>query len=72
MKQFVDSTAIRYYDYEPGTQSLDIEYKSGNLYRYLEVTKEEYDELEAASSKGTYINHIIKKHRYIVIRRQIA
>jgi KTSC domain-containing protein len=53
-------------------QSLDIEYKSGNLYRYLEVTKEEYDELEAASSKGTYINHIIKKHRYIVIRRQIA
>ncbi len=52
--------------------SLDIEYKNGNLYRYLEVPQEEYDQLEAADSKGTYINQIIKKHRYIVVRRQIA
>jgi hypothetical protein len=72
VKRFVDSTAVRYYEYDPQMSSLDIEYKNGNLYRYLAVPQEEYDQLEAADSKGTYINQIIKKHRYIVVRRQIA
>jgi hypothetical protein len=40
--------------------ALDLEFRSGNLYRYFTVPRAVFEELIAADSKGTYFNLFIK------------
>lgn len=44
-----------------GVVELVVEFKSGRMYHYA-ITEKERDELEAASSKGTYINQLKSAH----------
>ena len=60
-KEQVESTNIDYagYDYQSGT--LQVEFKSGKIYQYLEVGPDVWDEFMCADSKGRYLNQVIKK-----------
>jgi len=59
-RRFIRSSAIRSVGYDERLHLLEIEYVSGDVYRYYYVPKSEYDRLGLAESKGTYVNRRIK------------
>jgi len=66
----VDSTSIASIGYEPRRRELEVEFRqSGEVYRYFDVSSEEYAEFMAAESKGAYLNQVFKPkgHRYVVV-----
>ena len=68
----VDSTSIASIGYEAPRRELEIEFlDSGDVYRYLEVSRDEHAAFMAAASKGAYLNHVFKHkgHRYFVVKR---
>jgi KTSC domain len=57
----VDSTSIASIGYAPEQRILDIEFReSHEVYRYYEVSADEYEEFLQAPSKGTYLNRVFK------------
>ena len=50
--------------YDAADNLLDIEYPSGEMYRYFHVPAWEYENFIKAESKGTYLNHEFKKAGY--------
>jgi hypothetical protein len=71
-REAVDSEAISSMEYAPRRCELDIEFRrSGDVYRYFEVSAEEHAEFMAAESKGTYLNQVLKRkrHPYMVMKR---
>ena len=50
----VASTSIRSVGYDEGSQILEIEFKSGGVYQYLNVPEQVHSSLMNASSKGCY------------------
>jgi uncharacterized membrane protein len=61
-REYVDSTSIEWFRYEPRARRLDVEFVSGGIYRYADVPGAVVDELRAAESKGRYINQEIKPY----------
>lgn len=56
----VSSTSIKSVGYNLLSSSLEIEFHSGSVYSYRNVPERVYNQLMAASSKGTYFNRHIK------------
>lgn len=55
------------YDEESGT--LEVAFKAGTIYQYLNVPNNIYNSLMSASSHGKYLNDHIKDHyRFVQIR----
>ena len=50
----VTSTDITSIGYDPQTRTLEIEFRTGAVYRYTEVPPEEHAGLMASPSKGNY------------------
>jgi KTSC domain len=68
----VVSESIASLGFDPRRGELDVEFReSGDIYRYFEVSAEEYAAFLAAESKGAYLNHVFKPkgHRYRVMKR---
>jgi hypothetical protein len=66
----VRSTSIASIRYLPAERELEIEFRaSGDVYRYFDVSGEEYAAFLAAESKGTYLNQVFKprEYRYVVV-----
>lgn len=58
----VNSSNLVSVGYEKETQALEVEFQSGNVYRYLNVPETMYQGLMTASSKGEYFHdHILKE-----------
>lgn len=53
---------LRSVGYDPGTAELEIEFRSGDVYRYYAVPLRVHRELLAAESPGAYFNHTINDH----------
>jgi len=65
----VHSTNIRSIGFNANTSTLEIEFKSGSIYQYLNVPESEFEKLINAASKGRYLNQNIKdRYQYIQIR----
>lgn len=61
----VSSSNIAAVGYEEGSMTLTIEFLSGTVYQYFDVSLQVYQELMAAGSVGTYFSHNIKNnYRY--------
>lgn len=61
----VESTNIAGYYYFENEQTLHIEFKDGRAYQYFDVPAHVVSGLEAAESKGRYLNAFIKgTYRY--------
>jgi hypothetical protein len=57
----IESTLLKFVRYDPKKRQLDVELRSGELYRYFNVPSSCYLELLEAESKGTYYNRNIRK-----------
>ena len=57
---YIDSSNIESVGYDQEIQELQIRFLTGALYSYSGVPEEIYDELMAASSKGSFYNREIR------------
>ena len=64
-RERVDSTSVSSVGYDPRSETLEVEFRNGGVYRYLEVPEDEWRLLRSAESKGSYLNTQIKPtYRY--------
>lgn len=62
----VESSALLSVGYDPRSRILEVEFVSGEVYRYLGVGPADADALLRAESKGRYLNQRIKaRYRYV-------
>lgn len=54
------NSSIRRASYDPASQSLTLEFRSGRSYRYQGVPGSVYDWLVRAKSKGAFVTRLIK------------
>ena len=59
-RQTIDSTTIQSVGYDPETETLEIEFQNGRLYRYTGVPEAVYTGLMNAESPGKYFNGEIR------------
>lgn len=59
-REKVDSSNLESVGYDENSKVLEVEFKSGKVYRYLDVPKFKYVELVNANSKGKYFYSNIK------------
>jgi hypothetical protein len=61
----VSSSSIASVGYRPSSRTLELEYRGGGVYQYLDVPPREYDSLMRVDSKGRFVNARIKgRYRY--------
>lgn len=58
--QPVDSAALKAYAFDPASQTLFIQFPSGNVYAYPEVSTDTWAAFQAADSKGKFYGQHIK------------
>jgi KTSC domain len=58
----IDSSAIASIGYSKRQHALEIEFRNGAIYRYLDVPAQTYRDLLAASSKTGYYDSNIRHH----------
>ncbi|WP_198664460.1 KTSC domain-containing protein [Jiangella endophytica] len=56
----VSSSALRSVGYDPQTWTLEVEFESGAVYRYLDVDPLDVQAMMRADSMGAYLNEMIK------------
>jgi len=64
----VDSSVVVSLTYDEDTLTLDVEFRSGRIYRYFMLPRAIYDALVAAGSVGAYFNTKVRQrypHRKI-------
>jgi hypothetical protein len=67
----VESSVLRFVQYDDEARELDIAFTSGKIYRYRDVPAEIYDELLEAESKGGYFNgHIKDQYLHSEVKRR--
>ena len=67
----VESTALATVGYSKRLRALEIEFRNGAIYRYLEVAPNVYDALLQARSKARfYDKNIRRKYRSLHVRRR--
>ncbi|WP_039912985.1 KTSC domain-containing protein [Cellvibrio mixtus] len=59
-RNYVSSTNIASIGYDEGTDTLEVEFLNGSVYQYYNISKEMYDQLMQAGSKGQFFNAYIK------------
>ena len=66
----VKSSDLHSVGYDPESQTLEIEFLSGGVYRYSEVPESVYRSLLSASSHGKYFHEYIEgKYSYLRIKK---
>jgi hypothetical protein len=58
----VESRSIASIGYDSGSQTLEVEFKRGGVYRYLRVPERTWRDLMRAGSHGQYLNAQVKGH----------
>ena len=61
------SSQIKSVGYDAKNATLEIEFPTGKVYQYFNVSEKEYNELMKAESPGKYFNANIKSHRFLQI-----
>lgn len=56
----VASSAIASVGYDPGSETLELEFRSGSVYDYHGVPREVYESFLAAPSKGRFVSERIR------------
>ena len=62
-RQSVNSSNLVSVGYDPTSDTLEIEFKNGTIYRYFNVPPFEHERLMSASSHGIYFNSNINSSR---------
>jgi lysyl-tRNA synthetase class 2 len=61
----LDSSAIEAVRYDQNKQTLDVEFREGDSYRYMHVPKFVYRELLNAESAGAFWNAVKDQFKYV-------
>ena len=56
----VSSSNIASIGFDPGSQTLEVEFLSGTIYQYFGVPDYVYDSFLNSGSKGSFFNHEIR------------
>lgn len=56
----VSSSNVASIGYDGDSQILEVEFLAGGIYQYMNVPAETHIELMESSSKGNYINRVVK------------
>ncbi|UFX49454.1 KTSC domain-containing protein (plasmid) [Bradyrhizobium sp. 41S5] len=56
------SSNIAEVGYDPNSRILEVQFKTGAVYQYFDISQQVYDELMRASSIGGYVNSNVKGH----------
>jgi hypothetical protein len=67
------STSIAEARYDPASQVLFIRFVGGGMYAYLDVPPQTFEAYRAASSKGRFVNAVIKPnfaYQRLEVRRE--
>jgi hypothetical protein len=68
----LNSSLLASVDYDTGELVLQLEFRTGAIYRYFAVPATTYMHLLAAGSKGSYFNSSIRGHfRYAPLQRAL-
>jgi hypothetical protein len=59
-RETVKSSSIKELGYDLGTQVLEVQFASGQTYRYLDVPPSEYEALRRSPSMGAHVGRHIK------------
>jgi hypothetical protein len=59
-REAVSSSNIITVGYDSGSETLEIEFKSGAVYQYYNVSEHLYEQFKAAPSKGQFFHIYIK------------
>ena len=62
LRQVVDSPSVRSIGYDKRTRTLEVEFKSGTIYRYASVPIEVWSEFLQAESKGQFFQRRVRDH----------
>jgi len=60
-RQPIHSSVIVSAGYDPGTNTMDVEFVSGRVYRYFMIPAEMFEALVKADSAGRYFNETIRE-----------
>jgi hypothetical protein len=60
-REHVSSSNLHSVGYDEETETLEIEFHNGRIYRYSSVPADVHERLMSAASKGTYFNEHIKE-----------
>ena len=58
----VSSSVIASIGYDATRRTLEVEFRNGGVYHYLDVPKKVYWQFVSAKSQGAYLNREIKDH----------
>ena len=62
----IRSTSIAEVGYDPGTHTLEVQFRHGGIYQYFGVPASVYAELMQAASRGNYVAYQIRgRYRYV-------
>ena len=68
-RDFVSSTDVASIGYDPVSRTLEVEFRSGGLYDYLDVPENSFHQLMNAPSKGRFLNdHVKPRFRFRKLR----
>lgn len=60
-RTLVSSSNLASIGYDAESLVLEVEFNNGRVYQYFDVPQGTYNELMSASSKGSYMNNVVKK-----------
>lgn len=60
LRQVIDSSSLRSVGYDRVARALEVEFRSGSVYRYDEVPSEVYSELLRSPSKGQFFQERVR------------
>ncbi len=59
-REYVESSMIASFGFDPSTSVLEIEFKSGAVWQYFDVPESVYYDMKSASSCGKFFHSSIK------------
>ncbi|SDI48832.1 KTSC domain-containing protein [Actinokineospora alba] len=68
-RQALASASVASVGYDAATETLEVEFRNGNVYQYLGVAKRLYWGLMSAPSVGAFLNREIRdSHEFLRVR----
>lgn len=62
LREVVDSSSLRSIGYDSRTETLEVEFSSGSVYRYAPVPSDVWTGLKRAESKGKFFQDFVRDH----------
>lgn len=60
LRQVVESSSLRSIGYDKATHTLEVEFTSGSIYRYVDVPDSVWFEMRHATSKGKFFQDRVR------------